>query len=239
VAGDQVMAEAVVEDAQAVGMVKSGTLSQLSFGGNYIERHNRGDGTFSIVIDPLELSLVDAACVGSAVITSVSGKADGLRLYRRDGRMEVVRAKQCGCERCRKARDGEEDEITFDRSLFTREGVIEWLHSHGYEEALQADVLDEGEYWVFEKALTGVEKMNASDHSKLAALHRRLSGFHKSVHETHAEIAAHHEKMAGHGGEGIRNPRGFGEVTQDFTHAQKSFYDPTPEEAAGGLRKLT
>jgi hypothetical protein len=41
--------------------------------------------------------------------------------------------------------------------------------------------------------------------------------------------------MAGH----QPSPSSFGDVTPDFTHAAKSFYDPAPEEAAGGLRKLT
>jgi hypothetical protein len=243
VAGNQIMAEAVVEDREAIKLVESGTLSQLSFGGYYKDRERLEDGTFSVVIDPYELSLVDAACVEGAVITSVQAKAvETFRLYKRDGRMEVIKAKPCGCEHCRKSRgvEEDEDEIRFDRSEWTREEAIAWLQEQRYD-VTQEDLLDEGEFLIFEKALTGVSKMNAADHSKLAGLHRKLSGFHKSVSETHSAIALHHEAMCGHGGgiPGDEEKSAVEHIPRDFTRTVKSFYDPQPDEAAGGLvRKL-
>jgi hypothetical protein len=252
----EIWARAVVEDPQAVALVRSGSASQLSFGGRYVSREQvgvdeAGYPLFDIVMDPMELSLVDAGCNFEARITDVRAKGvEAFELYKRDGRMEMIRAQSCGCAACQKARlDSDEgvedygDEITFDVNLWTREDAVAWLLRNGFE-ADQYDLEDLGDVWIFEKLLKGAKAMNASDHSHLAKLNRRLASFHKSMADTCNEVAAHHENLAGLSGEGIRNPRGFGDVTPNYSAARKSFYDPGPvvdpdNDPSGGLvRKL-
>jgi hypothetical protein len=257
---DQIWIEALVEDADAIRMIESGTLSRLSIAGRYVEREPQPDGSTRITVDPSELSLVDLGCNFGAKITDIKSAYAGFELVKSDGRTRVVRAKPCGCEACKTRvkkysgdEDGieeDEDQIAFDTTMWTRERAAEWLQQEGFD-ALESDLIEEPGELVYEKSLKGEKAMGAADHSHLAKLHRELAGFHKAAGDTCHKIAAYHEKMGGHGDQsstyadaqssgasGTRNLRGFGDVTQDFTHAAKSFYDPTPPELAGGLTKL-
>jgi len=87
----EIWVKALIEDADAVKLIKSGTLSQLSLGGTYVSKEYLDSGVYTVTVDPVEISVVDAGCNYDARIVDMKAAAQGFELRKCDGRVEVVR----------------------------------------------------------------------------------------------------------------------------------------------------
>jgi hypothetical protein len=219
--GDQILIEAVVEDPQAVQWVKSGTLSQLSFGGRYVDKEYVSDGVWSVTVDPLEISLVDRGCSVNAHITDIQENAHPADLGKvLQQAREAVRAAaaKCAClagppgsAQADRAVVRDQEKTNFDK------GDLPHMSKHCVNCATKA--------------------ARASEFiRRAAALHGQMEECAKAGHpSTYADAQEQ-------GAASTRNENGYGTFVEPAKAASGDFYkriglNSDQLEASGGLQK--